>query len=570
MATGKSGSFTFQDASKYFTWRVEWAETYDIETNSSTVRVTGIYIQSRSYTNSLGTWWANAVLKINGVTVCEMNVKTPTHYIHGMYDVNKDCELTAYGSGTPKDKWVSAPIVHNSDGTKSITISIEYNPANSGSIYLYRDSNPLTVTFGAVQSSTIQLTTIPRASSITSVGAVTLGKACNVKWTPMSKSFSYKLKFSLGGWSYTTNAIIPNTTAAYTYTGYVIPMEVANQITGSPNGTMTVELYTYSASGEQIGNADSKKVTATVPDNQDTRPDVSLNLAPVSELEVPFNELYIQNLTRVSSDITADGKYGASIDLLQMVIGGSVYGEPYVSSYISQTGDVAVTAKAIDSRGYVGQAQQTIHVIPYAKPAIIPAEGEIGIVCVRCDEAGNIGSGTSLKIKAKRSYSHVISNGEQLNFCQFRYRCNGGGWVTIPADGDEIDTVIPGVVVSTTTAYTIEVGVVDTLGYDSSAIIIVPSDHVDFHLREGGYGAAFGEYAQDANVVAVAENWELKVKGRATVSGSNVVTDATLIDKVYPVGSVYMSINNVNPAAFLGGAWEQIDGLTVYAWKRTN
>ena len=532
--------------------------------------MTGIYIQSRSYTNSLGTWWANAVLKINGVTVCEMNVKTPTHYIHGMYDVNKDCELTAYGSGTPKDKWVSAPIVHNSDGTKSITISIEYNPANSGSIYLYRDSNPLTVTFGAVQSSTIQLTTIPRASSITSVGAVTLGKACNVKWTPMSKAFSYKLKFSLGGWSHTTNAISPNTTAAYTYTGYVIPMAVAGQITGSPNGTMTVELYTYSASGEQIGNADSKKVTATVPDNQDTRPDVSLNLAPVSELEVPFNELYIQNLTRVSSDITADGKYGASIDLLQMVIGGSAYGEPYVSGYISQTGDVAVTAKAIDSRGYVGQAQQTIHVIPYAKPAIVPAEGEIGIVCVRCDEAGNIGSGTSLKIKAKRSYSHVISNGEQLNFCQFRYRCNGGGWVTIPADGDEIDTVIPGVVVSTTTAYTIEVGVVDTLGYDSSAIIIVPSDHVDFHLREGGYGAAFGEYAQDANVVAVAENWELKVKGRATVGGSNVVTDATLIDKVYPVGSVYMSINNANPAAFLGGTWAQIDGLTVYAWKRTN
>ena len=570
MATGKSGSFTFQDASKYFTWRVEWAETYDIETNSSTVRVTGIYIQSRSYTNSLGTWWANAVLKINGVTVCEMNVKTPTHYIHGMYDVNKDCELTAYGSGTPKDKWVSAPIVHNSDGTKSITISIEYNPANSGSIYLYRDSNPLTVTFGAVQSSTIQLTTIPRASTITSVGAVTLGKACNVKWTPMSKSFSYKLKFSLGGWSYTTNAITPNTTAAYTYTGYVIPMAVAGQITGSPNGTMTVELYTYSASGEQIGNADSKKVTATVPDNQDTRPDVSLNLAPVSELEVPFNELYIQNLTRVSSDITADGKYGASIDLLQMVIGGSVYGEPYVSGYISQTGDVAVTAKAIDSRGYVGQAQQTIHVIPYAKPAIVPADGEIGIVCVRCDEAGNIGSGTSLKIKAKRSYSHVISNGEQLNFCQFRYRCNGGGWVTIPADGDEIDTVIPGVVVSTTTAYTIEVGVVDTLGYDSSAIIIVPSDQVEFHLREGGDGAAFGEYAQEAKVLAVAENWELKVKGRATVGGSNVVTDATLIDKIYPVGSVYMSINNVNPAAFLGGTWAQIDGLTVYAWKRTN
>lgn len=33
---------------------------------------------------------------------------------------------------------------------------------------------------------------------------------------------------------------------------------------------------------------------------------------------------------------------------------------------------------------------------------------------------------------------------------------------------------------------------------------------------------------------------------------------ANLINLVYPVGSIYMSVNNVSPQTFLGGTWEQI------------
>ena len=31
-----------------------------------------------------------------------------------------------------------------------------------------------------------------------------------------------------------------------------------------------------------------------------------------------------------------------------------------------------------------------------------------------------------------------------------------------------------------------------------------------------------------------------------------------LIDIIYPVGSIYMSVNNVSPATFLGGTWEAL------------
>lgn len=50
-----------------------------------------------------------------------------------------------------------------------------------------------------------------------------------------------------------------------------------------------------------------------------------------------------------------------------------------------------------------------------------------------------------------------------------------------------------------------------------------------------------------------------KFANYATVNSlTNYVTTNSLIDKIYPVGSIYMSVNNVSPEVFIGGSWEQI------------
>lgn len=36
------------------------------------------------------------------------------------------------------------------------------------------------------------------------------------------------------------------------------------------------------------------------------------------------------------------------------------------------------------------------------------------------------------------------------------------------------------------------------------------------------------------------------------------LASASLLDKVYPVGSIYMSTSNTSPASFLGGTWESL------------
>ncbi len=45
--------------------------------------------------------------------------------------------------------------------------------------------------------------------------------------------------------------------------------------------------------------------------------------------------------------------------------------------------------------------------------------------------------------------------------------------------------------------------------------------------------------------------------GLQMADGTASVNLSALIDKIYPIGSIYMSVNNVSPAEFLGGTWER-------------
>ena len=40
---------------------------------------------------------------------------------------------------------------------------------------------------------------------------------------------------------------------------------------------------------------------------------------------------------------------------------------------------------------------------------------------------------------------------------------------------------------------------------------------------------------------------------------------SNLINYIYPIGSIYMSVNEVSPAAFIGGTWEKIENRFLLA-----
>lgn len=49
-----------------------------------------------------------------------------------------------------------------------------------------------------------------------------------------------------------------------------------------------------------------------------------------------------------------------------------------------------------------------------------------------------------------------------------------------------------------------------------------------------------------------------KIKEKTVFIGNSQSGNLGLLDLIYPVGSIYMSVNNVSPQTFIGGTWERI------------
>lgn len=457
--------------------------------NNETVLSLGVYLTTQSGYN-IGEW-----TDFNGSYV-------------GTATSGSDCKVFSgrVPSGTSGTRWLvenqDITVKHDDDGSKKVTIYWKWGVNSPWGGF----NNPS----GAF---TVDLTTIPRASTIYSAWEMRLGSSCGVKWTPHSASFRYKLEFKLGDWKGTTGVIHPNTTSAYTYTGYTVPLDVAEQIPSSDKGTMTVTLFTYSdgAGTKQIGSADSETFTVTVPD---VPPEVSMALSPVGSLPSAFSGMYIQGKTRVKASITATGQYGAKIKSCYVKVDGESYGQSadYTSGYLSKYGNLTVTGYATDSRNDTGSATDTIYVHPYAKPIL--ADVTVG----RCNSSGELkDNGTHLLIKAKRSYSSV--GGKNKCAIQYRYKAvsapNYTAWTMILAkdslSSDEVITtpLLDGTL-SVKSTYEVQVRVIDDIGEYSSTTVKIPTDKVFCH--RGWNSIAYGGYIEEDNTFAITGDMKFKVK----------------------------------------------------------
>lgn len=77
-------------------------------------------------------------------------------------------------------------------------------------------------------------------------------------------------------------------------------------------------------------------------------------------------------------------------------------------------------------------------------------------------------------------------------------------------------------------------------------------------LVERGFNAMDNDY--NGLVKAIRQAFAYSVNDKKPNSSGNIDYRLLSFDDVYPVGSIYMSVNNVNPATLFGGTWEQIAG----------
>lgn len=62
-----------------------------------------------------------------------------------------------------------------------------------------------------------------------------------------------------------------------------------------------------------------------------------------------------------------------------------------------------------------------------------------------------------------------------------------------------------------------------------------------------------------------ADTFKLWVDTNDTPGDDGFITKSQLIDLVYPIGSIYVSLSDVSPAVFIGGTWEQIKDRFILA-----
>lgn len=369
--------------------------------------------------------------------------------------------------------------------------------------------------------------TVPRLSA----SAIVLGNPITI-YTPREVScyehwITYTLKADGSSTVVLTKAFTGPIQESYEWTPSLTLLAPA--IPGATKGTITITCETrFKDSDTVVGTADPISFTVTIPDNSDTRPEVSIAASAVHDLSSAFDGVFVSGKSKVKVTYTADSDYSTIKSYLTTVNGKSGSGNPYTSDILSKNGTVTITGKVTDSRGYATTKTKDIEVIPYSRPRIIPGEGQNSIVCKRCNSDGNADpGGVYLLVKIGRKYSKVVSGGSQKNYCKisYRYKTDAQGEdgyseaVTLlarTATGDYVSKVLSGIVSSNTTAYNIQFIAEDDVGEKDTVTITIPTAFVTAHAPEGGHGFTLGGYHDPAKVDVFDCRFDAEFQGYVT------------------------------------------------------
>lgn len=407
-------------------------------------------------------------------------------------------------------------IDHSSDGSKSITIGFVYDDAGSAS-YTPGDAN---------SSATMILTNIARASIITSASSITLGNACNIKWTPASSSFKYKIKFSLGNWNHTTDFISPAKTSAYTYTGYTISGEVIadtndstiyGELPSSTSGTMKATLYTYNSSDTQIGSTSSKNFTVTIPSS--IKPEVGeieLNPVNITLSNGTSVNLLVQGKNKLEVKLS-DYKAGAGSTIKSYSFSGPSLSKTVTTSEtsvdvatsgtISSYGTLTYTVKVTDARGRTNSSTAQIECYEYFAPSF------------KSFKAFRCYSDKTLATDGKYVLYSYATNGASVNSTNTRsttiyYKKNSESTVYTASEnpfglGSDGNTVTATVWAEVTDLYG---------GKSTSSKITIPGTSRIFNIAQDGTGVAVGRFSSGGNLFEC--GWDASFEGNVSLATS--------------------------------------------------
>ena len=514
-------------------------KSYSIENNTSQVEWWVGIRSNTAYHNHYGLS-ETYVVNING-TVVHNAVHTPT-------------------VGNGQTVWVAsgtATVGHNADGSKTVAISASFNNADRGT-YL--------PTTGSC-SGELKLTTIPRAT-VPSVDKPSLDCGSVIKFTGTSASsnFSHKLYSSWNG-EEKLIATLDKGSTAVSYS-YAIPTSWEKNMPDTTSAIATFILETLNGN-TVIGR---KSINATVQVRSGIVPAIGNPTIEDTNSISKAMELYVQSQSCIKFTIPTSGNQGSTITSVSTKFNNQTYsGSTFTTQAIQNSGTLSYTITVTDSRGRTATKSGSINVVAYNPPSLTNVSAKRANSGYAVDES----SGTYALLHFKVGFTS-LSNKNVTSF-YIQYRASGAtSWTKINSWANnytlEQDYKAGNLFTSTTTTYEIAFGVKDKFMSDYSwqIVTVTPTYTLINFGKDGKSLTFFGQDGNNANRLTV--NGDLAINSvkentsstKMLVNGGNTVMYRdwdklvnSIKSAMYPVGSVYITYNNVNPGTFLGGTWER-------------
>ena len=514
-------------------------KSYSIENNTSQVEWWVGIRSNTAYHNHYGLS-ETYVVNING-TVVHNAVHTPT--------VNSGATVWV-ASGT-------TTVSHNTDGSKSISVSASFNNADRGT-YL--------PTTGSCSGS-LKLTTIPRATT-PSVDKPSLdcGGVIKISGTSASSNFSHKVYVTWNGTKTQIGTIASGTTTpSFSYT---IPTAWEKNIPDSTSGIATFTLETISGS-TSVG---SKTVNATIKVRSGVVPSIgTVSISDTNSICAGIGQ-YVQSQSKLKFSIATSGNQGSTITSVSTKFNGQTYsGSTFTTQAIQNSGTLTYTITVTDSRGRTATKSGSITVVAYSPPSLTNVSAKRANSGYAVDES----SGTYALLHFKVGFTSLSSKNATSFYIQ--YRASGATtWTKINSWANNYtlnqDYKAGNLFTSTTTTYEIAFGVKDKFMSDYSwqIVTVTPTYTLINFGKDGKSLTFFGQDGNSANTLTINGDLAINSVKENTSSVKLLVANGSTVmyrdwnklvnsikSAMYPVGSVYITYNNINPGTFLGGTWER-------------
>ena len=401
----------------------------------------------------------------------------------------------------------SITVNHNADGTKSVTLTAEWD-CGFDSSYTPRHLS---------LSDTVTLTTIPRASVVSAAKTGTLGTALAISLNRKSENFTDKLYYKIG-----SNSAVLITGDAGTSYSWTPPIDLA---TNAPNSaTLPVTIISNTYNGDNYVGRSECQVMLSVPES--IAPTLSFAISDPTGVKETYGG-YVQLRSKIQVSITASGAQGSTIKSYSIKVGNIYASNESIGTtdYLPNSGTPEIICTVTDSRGRNSSQTQNITVLAYSRPTIT------AISAARCNQDGTANrAGTYGKVTFSASITPLSNINTAAYAVQYR-EVGADSWSTAdsPAAGNfapaDVSVVFPA-----DKNKRFEVRVVATDAFESigSSIRDLPAAYALYHLAKHLISVGIGRLCDKANAFQVGLDayFDKNVQVDGDVSGARLRSTA--------------------------------------------